>query len=781
MKWAVALAFVVAACGGSDHSTNLVCGMGTSGTLSATTAITVDDASGSDLRGAAIAADEHTTLPSSDVSIACADDIVPDGYIALGPAVSFGAEGTWSDRPFELTLPYKAARLPAGGTRRHVRIIAKPAGVQPFFPAVANYIFDDSDDFASRVTFRAGELTTYQVVAVSDAGAETSEAFGWNALIGVSMGGNAAMTLALHNADRFDTFADLGGEPGPSMVYTLNMVRSFLFGGFCTEADQAAGSGAVGQLCPTPSTKQDQFEIESDYEHMPTQDGGGVGLTLNRSLYMKGVRDMSRAMSNPAMFSSPGSYAPPGVGADYIASDAATRCAAPIVQTGFFNADFNPTGSAAVITFCDGGDKPGSNAVWDPTQPQTDPNEVALAVDLNGNGIRDPGEPVLLPSEEPFQDVGSDGLADQDEPGYDPVTNPDPNHDDYHYLRNPLGTEGNGDYDAGEPFSDFGLDGVQGTCQLGDTPGSGIGGCYDFGEGNGTWDVSPNVLSWYQHDLVKQLAALPDAQRTHMSMWIDGGIRDFLNASVSSNQAVGQVMAKFGSPFRVYDNFAPIAQGSDDNIYDFTTIDWTSVPRDGFVRYGDPDASADLINMGDGRHVGTGAQIIFRVETAFAFVDRRWPDGDRDDSLDGGQILADESFVSPTTGRTNPFSLFLPPGYSDPANSAKTYPVVYVLHGYGQQPSDLVDLSAVIANNMIATEPLATRIQKFIIVYVDGRCRPGSDGVPVPPTGDGCEEGTFYLDAPSGDARMEANLLDLMSYIDANYRTKKQSMETFAP
>jgi hypothetical protein len=53
--------------------------------------------------------------------------------------------------------------------------------------------------------------------------------------------------------------------------------------------------------------------------------------------------------------------------------------------------------------------------------------------------------------------------------------------------------------------------------------------------------------------------------------------------------------------------------------------------------------------------------------------------------------------------------------------------------------------------------------------------------VPVPPTGDGCEEGTFYLDAPSGDARMEANLLDLMSYIDANYRTKKQSMETFAP
>ena len=41
--------------------------------------------------------------------------------------------------------------------------------------------------------------------------------------------------------------------------------------------------------------------------------------------------------------------------------------------------------------------------------------------------------------ERPFH-VGLDGLADKDEPGYDPVTNPDPNGDDYHYLFNPTGT-----------------------------------------------------------------------------------------------------------------------------------------------------------------------------------------------------------------------------------------------------------------------------------------------------------------------------------------------------
>ena len=35
--------------------------------------------------------------------------------------MSFGGEGTWSDRAFELTLPYKAARLPSGANRSHVR------------------------------------------------------------------------------------------------------------------------------------------------------------------------------------------------------------------------------------------------------------------------------------------------------------------------------------------------------------------------------------------------------------------------------------------------------------------------------------------------------------------------------------------------------------------------------------------------------------------------------------------------------------------------------------
>ena len=744
--------------------------------------MTVGDG-GADLKGAAIALGPHTTMPSGDVTIACSDDIVApaapgtDGFTPLGPAVTFGPEATWSDRPFALTLPYKKARLPSGATRKHVRIVAKRAGQSAYFPAVANRTFDDTDAFASRVTIQAGELTTYQVVAATDAGTPVTEQFNWNALIGVSMGGNASMSIALRHTDRFDNFADLGGEPGPSMVYTLNMVETFLFGGFCT-----ADSGKLGQMCPNPSTKADQFEIPSDYEHMVTQTGDGVGLTLNRSLYMKGVRDMSRNFGNPALYNPADPYAPPGVDATFLATDTATRCANPVVLHDFFDREFNPAGDKPVITFCDGGDVPGMNAVFDPTQPQTDPNEIELAVDLNGNGVRDSGEPVISNGFEPFSDVGTDGLADKDEPGYDPVTNPDPNHDDYHYLRNPLGTEGNGTYDQGEPFEDVGIDGVAGTCQAGSTPPSGVSACYDFGEGNGKWDMNPGVKLWYANDLNQQLAALDPAARAHMSMWFDGGIRDFLNADVSSNQAVGQAIATSNAPFGVYNNFSTLTQSDDDNTYDFTTIDWSDIPRDGFLRYGDPDATDEQIMNGDGKHVGTANQHLYRIETSFAWLNQRWPDGDLDDELDGGVTMPDEMFTSPTTGRVSPYSLFLPPGYDKPENASKRYPVVYVLHGYGQQPSDLVALSAVIANNMIATAPLSSRIQKFIIVFVDGRCRPGSNGVPVPPGGDGCEEGTFYLDAPrGGTARMEQNLLDLMDFIDTTYRTKASSAETFVP
>lgn len=774
-------AFALAACGDDGgRSTELKCGEGASGTLAAGGVVLVDGSAAADLAGAAVRAQAATTPPAAAVTIACAADIVPPGFIALGPAVAFGPAGAASDRAFELTLPYKMARMPAGGLRRHVRIVARRhvGDGTSFFPPVAGRALDDDDGYASRFTFRAHELVTYQVVAPADAGATELRRFTHRSIVGISMGGNAAMSIGLRHRDRFDFIGDLGGEPGPSMKYSLSMFRDYLFGGFCTAAPDDEGD--VGALCPRDQRPiaADQYEIGSDFEHMTYQSGDGVGLTLRRNLYMKASRDLSRALSNPALYNpdpAANGYAPPGVDAAYLARTAADRCANPVRLTNFFDREFNPDGTLPVITFCDGGDSEGGLGlgVFDPALPQTNPAEVLLAVDVNGNGRRDRGEPVVTNPYEPFRDIGADGVASADEPGYDAATNPDPAGDDYHAIRNPRGTEGDEDRQTGEPYEDVGLDGVASTCQWS----ASAPGCFDSGEGDGQWTLSPNLARWYQSDVERNLAALDDTERRRVGIWMDAGIRDFLNAGVSANAGMGAIMSKFGLPGAVFEGFGALS-GATEATYVFTDVPWDDLPDNVFVRYGDPDATPAQIEAGDGRHVGGAVQVINRVTSVFAWLDRRMPNGDRDDELEAGETRMAQTFTPPTTGRDTPYAIFLPPGYNVPANASRRYPVIYFLHGYGQQPDDLVLLSGVFESYMVASDlPAAKRFQKFIIVYVDGRCRPNVDGVPVPTTGDRCEGGTFYMDAPAGGlARMETNLLELMDYVDATFRTKPPEM-----
>ncbi len=76
-----------------------------------------------------------------------------------------------------------------------------------------------------------------------------------------------------------------------------------------------------------------------------------------------------------------------------------------------------------------------------------------------------------------FEDVGTDGLRDKLEPGYDPIHNPDPACDNYDPVRNPSGTERNGRFDAKETFADLNGDGIR---QLSET--------YTDENGNGRFD-----------------------------------------------------------------------------------------------------------------------------------------------------------------------------------------------------------------------------------------------------------------------------------------------------
>jgi hypothetical protein len=126
------------------------------------------------------------------------------------------------------------------------------------------------------------------------------------------------------------------------------------------------------------------------------------------------------------------------------------------------------------------------------------------------------------------------------------------------------------------------------------------------------------------------------------------------------------------------------------------------------------------------------------------------------------------------TQRTGPIGVTLPPGYALEATRLRgeRYPVLFVLHGYGQDPRDL-EATAAITNNYMndAQRSAATRLAKMIVVYVDGRCR--IDPVTNLPE---CIQGTFYLNSPrtvNGHpmAQLDDWFEEVMTYIDANYRT----------
>src|SRR5262249_48608636 len=161
----------------------------------------------------------------------------------------------------------------------------------------------------------------------------------------------------------------------------------------------------------------DQFEEPFDFEHLNYQPGSGVGLTLRRSTYIRAVRDLSHAFGNPGFPTAQGasSYLPPGVPSSVLTRAPSDICAAPIVLNNFYDHLYNPDGHLPVITFCDGGNDDVKQGQFDGTKPQLDPVQPLLAVDVNGNGKRDAGEPVLQQGSEPFRDVGTDGKADADE------------------------------------------------------------------------------------------------------------------------------------------------------------------------------------------------------------------------------------------------------------------------------------------------------------------------------------------------------------------------------
>ncbi|MCU0674751.1 MAG: hypothetical protein MUE69_18425 [Myxococcota bacterium] len=764
------------------------------------------------------AAATNVLLPveAFDGTIACGADQVPEGFVALGPAITFGPTYHRFGRDVPMTVPVKIALLPERASIGQIFFSYTGPGVSA--PRVVPVASPDFRSQPGYVTFQAPRLGTYQAVTAATPPAAREREFAYRGITGFSMGSGGAALVGTHNQERFDFVAPLGGPV--DWIHLLNYIRTYHLGGFCTEAQRLADpEGCAGPALTSRTPESNQlYQVRQNFESWYYVDEwNGHGGSFDRREYIRIFRDLAMMYGNPnstaTLLPTEPNVVPPGIPDSERMRSNAERCATPHVirpecgdtpncQEGrYFDDEYNPAGDHPVITFCDGAEIPADNGrgrdlgVWNPEGTNDAPIEVALAVDVNDNGRRDPGEPVVRAGREPYEDCGLDQLCNPDETGYDAITNPDPAGDDYDFQYNPTGTEGNWlrDYvgapsgectspspnvaaGMGERFDDVGLDGVDGTAQLED-------GGYDHGEGDGCWTLARGMQHMLDNNPRGFVLSESEETIRDLDFFGDGGIRDLFNFATNQDHLAGAFAAR-GLPINLYNGHASLAFSGQSLDADFrvAAVDWSEIGKYVQVRYGQLDPTAGALAQGDGQHVGTSTQIVNRLLAALAWMDARWPDGDRDRVL-GRDMLCEEvgpncphinsidiEFTS-SLGRTGPAAVVLPPGYFLPENADKTYPVVYLLHGYGQDPRDLRDLGTIMWALMTTPSvPAHRRLQKMIFVFPDGRCRNGE-----------CVKGTFYADAPPGTpdgAQMETFLLDLMDYVEENYRTRAPERHT---
>ena len=749
-----------------------------------------------------------------DATLACSPSIVPSSLVPVGAAITTGPTGKSFPRELPMAIPINPAAFPDKGRLRHLKVVySGPSFKAPRSIAVADPRIEQGDNGGWVLRFMAPRLGTYQAAMAPDAGTKvTKRRVTHRGIMGVSMGGGGTAIFGLRHHDKFDAMAPLGGPVDWSWM--MDHIEHNHTGGFMPND----GTNVPTALLPLPTPK-DVYEHPSTfnqwwYEYPRNGNGGGFG----RDEYTQIFRDLALMWGNPnSDNASPDGLQLPagvdpmsksvvgdhpgkqcGVWVDPIDGDPTVamekdlsdncpteRCAHPDSFSKYYDAEFNSKGTWPVITVCDGSPQnkqlsPYANT-WSPTGNNR-PLEVALAVDYNGNGVRDENEPVLRQGHERWKDVGTDGKASVDEPGYQKGVDEDPAGDDYHPQYNPNGTEGDTRFQAGEPYADDGLDGVPNTKA---SP-------YDTGEGDGKFTVSKGLQRFWDQDtrsIIHQWNAPPggpmdDAALARVDVWTDGGVRDLFNFDVDAQHLMGS-MASRGRDVHYYTDFShlPGQKWGDKNNFLPQEMRWEELPGAVMMRYGSIDPTVQDLIDGSGQHVGAVPDLAARLQSALYFMGRRWPDAPRTfveesstDPVEGVDICqvhgnCDFSFTD-SRGRIGPVTVTLPPGYVNKSQKDVRYPVIYLLHGYGQGPKDLSAAIAFLRNWMNSgIDSYSTRLPKAIVVYVDGRCRLG-------PTGEAeCIRGTFYVDSPRATgAKQESWFLELMEHVDKTYRTMPETI-----
>ena len=618
----------------------------------------------------------------------------------------------------------------------------------------------------------------------TESGDVTKRNFTYRAITGVSMGGSGAAQLALYRPELFDYIGALG-SPLISLKSFGRILRRSWLRGFCSlellEEMHAAGvdlnseAAFCGIHSPTPvgnlepeftqvptewlTNPEDMiYEFPSDFNHWYRGHEGGRGASYFRAGLIKTFFDLFKAYGNPFYEGNDQvPWAAPGITREWEKLSKAEKCAQPVVLDKFYNAEYNPTGSYPVISFCDGehrdveGTQESFHARLLPETPRSIPFYLLLAVDINRNGVRDYGEPVIHNSAERYVDYGVDGLADTEEPGYDSILNPDPAGDNYNPISNATGTERNYARDEGEAYTDYGLDGVPNT--------------HDYGENNNQFDWSPGWERARQFDPHSLLEALSADQLNNLDVYVDAGIRDFMNSAINSNAFFGALCSKTSSELCVeYEGFSELG-------FDLTAIDPSGfIPEAAnkftYVRYGSVDASLSDIHAGDGNHVGKINQVVSRVIGAFTVIQDLWPNPKRevrDNPFGKEPYVGVGKYRSETLHMEQEYSYVLPPGYHEPELADERYPVMFFLHGQGMKHS-MLKAAAFAFHSLMAEEYQGneTPWTKFIIILPDGNCKQGV-----------CGSGNFWTDFSTGEEshRYRQDFYELLEHVDRDFRT----------
>jgi hypothetical protein len=469
----------------------------------------------------------------------------------------------------------------------------------------------------------------------------------FRAIAGVSMGAYGAMNLGTKHADRFGTIAALGG-PVDMRQLLRDMVNDNL---------------EVKPQTVIPLHVGDDFT----FDHQAPYPGRDTRLSM--------IKDLVIAFGNPFLHH-------PDASRQYLAMDSEPAHILRDDAFGSFTLPANPRG------FLDGGDA-NQDGLRQTSETPTTPVDVLLLAggslpriasgttgvdvggrmlaDLNGDGVYDVGDGIVVNLSEPFVD-----------------------------------TNGNGVYDEGEPFSDFGLDGV---------PGSG-----DFGEGNGRFDYDPDRANWLAEDPLTRLEGRAVADIATQRIYMDVGTQD-----------------EFGFG-KHYDNFVTMLQSKGltvDTRNDFPAncVTVAKLPQQYLlIRYvgghtGIPEADDVTNNLLNGDVCGS-LPIWQRLLTMISYMDSSFPDGFNGPGnlkitdLDPRGDIMKTQITSPAlrtgsgTAPEQPVLIYRPPAFF---HTTRSFPIVYILGGYGQAPDDYARLG-----DMLDPLILTMQMQNMFVAVLPG-------------------------------------------------------------